>query len=88
MRRTVGALVGVAQGLMNLGHIQHMLDEPSYDNFIYGCVAPPDGLYLLGVEYPPYAFLEAEEGEEREELCEGKVEKGEEGERKGEEVER
>lgn len=89
VRRTVGALVGVAQGRVNLDNIQHMLDKPSHDNWICSHVAPPDGLYLLEVEYPPDVFLEAEgvsgeevEGGKREEV--ESVRRGEKGEVEGE----
>uniref|UniRef100_A0A0P4VX88 tRNA pseudouridine synthase n=1 Tax=Scylla olivacea TaxID=85551 RepID=A0A0P4VX88_SCYOL len=63
VRRTVGVLVGVAQGRFNLQDVQHMLDHPSQRNWSPKLqVAPPDGLFLLDVEYPLHVF--AEEGED------------------------
>ncbi|MPC21678.1 tRNA pseudouridine synthase-like 1 [Portunus trituberculatus] len=63
VRRTVGVLVGVAQGRLNLEDVQHLLDHPSQRNWnSKATVAPPDGLFLLDVEYPPHVF--AEEGDD------------------------
>lgn len=88
VRRTVGALVGVAQGLVSLDNIQCMLDEPSHNNWVsIARVAGPEGLYLLEVEYPPDAFCERE-GEEGESNRERRSKRrGEEGERKREVLE-
>lgn len=80
VRRTVGALVGVAHGRVSLQDIQHMLDEPSHKNWVCRAqVAYPDGLYLLEVEYPPHAFKEREGEVEsdigrKEVVCESKGE--------------
>lgn len=63
VRRTVGVLVGVAQGRLSLEDVQYLLDHPSERNWnSKATVAPPDGLFLLDVEYPPHVF--AEEGED------------------------
>ncbi|XP_045120508.1 tRNA pseudouridine synthase-like 1 [Portunus trituberculatus] len=63
VRRTVGVLVGVAQRCLNLEDVQHLLDHPSQRNWnSKATVAPPDGLFLLDVEYPPHVF--AEEGDD------------------------
>lgn len=66
VRRTVGVLVGVAQGRLSLQDVQHMLDHPSQRNWkTKAQVAPPDGLFLLDVEYPPHVFAEEEEDSEQ-----------------------
>ena len=52
-------LVGVAQGRLSLEDVQHMLDHPSHQNWRPKAqVAPPEGLFLLEVEYPPHVFVE------------------------------
>lgn len=66
VRRTVGVLVGVAQGRLSVQDVQHMLDHPSQRNWkTKAQVAPPDGLFLLDVEYPPHVFAEEEEDTEQ-----------------------
>lgn len=83
VRRTVGALVGVAQGRASLQDIQRMLDEPSHQNWMNVTkVVSPAGLYLLEVVYPPSAFCEKEG--EAEVVITGEVECESEGEVKGE----
>lgn len=72
VRRTVGVLVGVAQGRLSLQDVQHMLDHPSHKNWRpQAQVAPPEGLFLLDVEYPPHVFVEdVTDGEQPPEDCE------------------
>ncbi|KAK8395077.1 hypothetical protein O3P69_006080 [Scylla paramamosain] len=66
VRRIVGVLVGVAQGRFNLQDVQHMLDYPSQRNWSPKVqVAPPDGLFLLDVEYPLHVFAEGEDSGQR-----------------------
>jgi tRNA U38,U39,U40 pseudouridine synthase TruA len=54
VRRTVGALINVAEGRTSVEEIRYMLENPSehsWNNRII--VVPPYGLYLTDVEYDP-----------------------------------
>lgn len=50
----VGALISVAVGHISIEEIQYMLENPSKHSWNSRInVAPPYGLYLVGVEYDP-----------------------------------
>lgn len=60
MRRTVGVLVALAQGCISFEDIKYMLDNPSPQNWNpRATCAPPDGLFLLNVHYPPHIFMDS-----------------------------
>ncbi|XP_046995765.1 tRNA pseudouridine synthase-like 1 isoform X3 [Schistocerca americana] len=58
VRRTVAALIAVAQGRLTLEDVQYMLDVPSKDSWNPKAVTvPPYGLFLVNVEYDPQDLL-------------------------------
>lgn len=57
VRRTVGALVALAQGRISLDDVKYMLENPSPHNWNSRVEsAPPHGLFLLRVEYPQHVL--------------------------------
>ncbi|KAK4292427.1 hypothetical protein Pmani_034807 [Petrolisthes manimaculis] len=57
VRRTVGVLVRVGEGCIGEYEVSVMLNTPSHDTWPAGTqVAPPDGLFLINVHYPPNAL--------------------------------
>lgn len=53
VRRMVAALIGIAEGRITKSDLYEMLTIPSKHSWQGVGIAPPHGLYLKNVEYPP-----------------------------------